>query len=133
MADDSKIDYITEKLDSVSEKVSDIHTKLEVHITKFDAVVSDITGDRAQVQRNTEILNTNTISLQEHMKRTDLLENYVRNIEGRFTPVELDIMRKRAVSEWIKAQMILAAKIGGAITALGSIGATLKFLIHYLW
>lgn len=131
MADESKLDYITTRLDKVGEDVSDINTKLEVHMAKFDAVVEDVKLDRQQLQRNTEILGTNTNSLQEHMKRTDILEGYVRNIEGRFTPVELDMMRKKAVSEWIRAQMVLAAKIGGALTALGSAAAAAKLLIQH--
>jgi hypothetical protein len=132
MADDKKLDYITTRLDKVADDVVDINTKLEVHIAKFDSVVEDVKVDRTHLQRNTDILNTNTTSLQEHMKRTDILEQYVRNIEGRFTPVELDVMRKKAVSEWIKAQLVLVAKIGGAITALGGIAAAAKMLLAYL-
>jgi hypothetical protein len=41
-------------------------------------------------------------------------------------------MRKKAVSEWIKAQLVLVAKIGGAITALGGIAAAAKMLLAYL-
>lgn len=133
MVDDTKIDYIAQKVDIVSEKVSDINVKLEVHMAKFDAIVDDIGIDRAQLTRNTDILGTNTHSLQEHMKRTEILENYVRNIEGRFTPVELEAMRKKAVSEWIKGKLVLTVKFGGAVAALGSLGTAIKFMLQYLF
>ena len=132
MANDTKIDYIVHKIDSVSEKVADINSNLEVHIAKFEAHIEHGEEQKEEIKRNTDILHQNTASLHEHMRRTDLLESYVKKIEDRFAPVELESLRKKAVSEWIKVKLVIIAKIGGAAAALGSIGAAVKLLLSLL-
>lgn len=129
---DAKLDYITHKLDDVSDKVNDIDTKLQVHIAKFDAAVQDNADDRRNIERNTNILSENTANLAEHMKRTELLESYIKLLENRFTPVEIEATRAKAVEEWVKEKLVLVAKIGGAITALGAITAAVKVLLAHL-
>lgn len=129
---DSKLDYITEKLDNVSEKVTDIDTKLQIHIIKFDEAIKDNIEDRKDITRNTDILQDNTKNLAEHMKRTELLENYIKLLESRFTPVEMETVRKKAIADWTKERLVLLAKIGGALSALGAIGAAVKLLISHL-
>lgn len=132
MAEEKKLDYITNKLDYVAEKVADIDIKLQVHIAKFDAAVEDNVEDRRKIEHNTDILSENTSSLAEHIKRTEMLENYIKVLEGRFTPVEVESARKKAVEEWVKEKLVLMAKIGGAVTGVGALAAAIKFLISYL-
>lgn len=131
--DDNKLDYITRKLDVVADKVADIDTKLEVHIAKFDIAAEKAAEDRMNIGRNTDVLHANTASLQDHMKRTELLEDYVKKIDERFTPVELEALKKKAVGEWWKLRILFLAKLGGALGAIGALGAAAKMLIHYLW
>lgn len=131
--DDSKIDYITQKLDHVSDKVNETNTMLQVHVAKFDSAVQDNERDRQNIARNTEILNHNTESLKEHMAQTQLLRDYVKKIDDRFTPIELEALKRKAVGEWWKNRVVFLAKLGGALGALGALGAIAKFLIHYLW
>lgn len=133
MADDTKIDYITNRLDTVAEQVSEINTALQVHIAKFDAAVQGNEDDRKNIARNTDILQSNTANLAEHMKRTEILETYVKKIDERFTPVEMELLKKKAVGEWWKNRVMFLAKLGGALGALGALGAAAKMLIHYLW
>ena len=132
MADSTKLDYIVNRLDNVAEKVDVISTTLAAHIAKFDAHLETSVIEQQHIQRNTNVLHSNTLSLQDHMKRTEILETYVKKIDERFTPVEIEAMRKKAVGEWLKSRVIFLGKIGGAITAFGGIGAVIKFLIKYL-
>lgn len=125
MSDDTKLDHIIEK-------ISGINSTLQVHIAKFDAHVTHEEEQKEELKRNTEVLHKNTASLQDHMKRTELLEHYVKTIDTRFTPVELEMLRKKAVSEWAKSRVFFLAKLGGAITALGALGAAAKLLARYL-
>lgn len=129
---DSKLDYIANRLDNVAEKVEDINTTLASHVAKFEAHVEREEDDRAHLIRNTDVLHENTSSLKDHMKRTELLEYYVKKIDERFTPIELEISRKKAVGEWLKSNVIFLGKVGGAVTALGGIGAAIKILIGHL-
>lgn len=127
-----KIDNIAHKIDLVSDKVSEMSTKLEVHIAKFDIAAADAAKDRVNISKNTDVLEANTGSLNEHMKRTDILEQYVKKIDERFTPVEMESIRKKAVADYAKARIILLGKLGGAIGALGALAGIVKFLIQHL-
>ncbi len=119
------------KLDTIVDKVSEIATKLEVHITKFESHVEHENEQNAELRQNTEVLRVNTESLQDHMARTDALENYVKKIDERFTPVELESIRRAAVSEWWKNKLVFVAKLGGAVGAIGALGGALKFLLDH--
>ncbi len=127
MAD--KFDALANKLDDVTEKVSDIGTKLEVHITKFDSHIDSELAHRQALVRNTDVLQDNTNSLREHMQRTDLLETFVKKIDERLTPVELEAQRKQAVIDWWKGAVIFVAKLGGAVTAVTVIAKALSVLV----
>src|SRR5574343_1294721 len=118
MAD--KFDTLSSKIDSVTEKISDMNSKLEVHIAKFDAHTEHEETYNVALQRHTEVLQDNTESLKDHMRRTDMLETYVKKIDERFTPVELESLRKKAVTEWWKSKIWFLAKLGGALGTLGA-------------
>lgn len=130
MAD--KLDNLAHKLDSVADKVSDIGTKLEVHISKFETHIGHEDSQNADMRRNTEVLQANTESLRDHMQRTNLLESYVKKIDERFTPVELESLRKKAVADWWKGRVVFLAKLGGAIGAIGALAGIAKWLISSL-
>lgn len=131
MAND-KIDNVVEKLDSVSDKVSDINTKLEVHISKFNMHIDQEQEQNEILKRNTDILHVNTASLKDHMERTDLLESYVKKLDQRIAPVELELLRSTAVSDWWKARVVFLAKLGGAIAAIGTLAGMAKWLLNAL-
>ena len=127
-----KLDNVVEKLDSLSDKVSDITTKLEVHISKFDIHLEQEQERNEILKRNTDILHVNTASLKDHMERTDLLESYVKKLDQRITPVELELLRNTAVSDWWKARVVFIAKLGGAIAAIGTLAGMAKWLLNAL-
>jgi len=121
-----------DKLDTIVDKISDIGTKLEVYISKFDSHVEHEDELKQDLKTNTEILRVNTESLQDHMARTDTLEAFVKKIDERLNPVELESLRKAAVVEWWKSRVVFLAKVGGAIGAVGALGGILKFLLDSL-
>lgn len=123
----------TQKLDTIVEKIAEVDKKLEVHLTDFRNHVERETERGEQIKANTTILQANTSSLEQHMARTDALETFVKQINERFTPVELESIRKKAVVEWWKGKIVLLGKIGAAIGAVGAIAGILKFmLLHTL-
>lgn len=119
-----------QKLDTLVAKVSDLGTKLEVHLANFQSHTAAEEEQKQDLKQNTRVLQENTSSLQEHMARTDALEHYVKKIDERFTPVELESLRKRAVSDWWKGKVWLGAKLGGALGAVGAITGILRWLSH---
>ncbi len=88
-----------------------------------------------ELKRMNDILLSNTESLKQHMRRTELLEAAVMKMNDRISPLELENIKKAAVRSWIKENAILAGKVLAAILALGSVIAgskalLIKFLIH---
>lgn len=129
---ESKLDYIADRLDGVADKVDNLNTTLAIHVAKFEEHVEREENDRVHLIRNTDVLHENTASLKDHIRRTDLLEEYVKKLDERFAPVELEALRRRAVTDWIKGKIVLLAKLGGAIGGIGALVGIAKFLIQSL-
>lgn len=129
MADDK---YLRDKLDALVEKAHDIDSSLKSHVATFEAHTKQDEKVFDELKRNTDILAVNTESLKSHMRRTDQLEEYVKRVESRLTPLEVEALRKEAVRQWWHDKVFLFAKLGGAGAALGAVGAALKILLH-LW
>jgi DNA-directed RNA polymerase sigma subunit (sigma70/sigma32) len=127
-----KFDYIADRLDKVSEKVDSINTTLATHITEFEAHVEREEKDRVHLIRNTDILQENTVSLQDHMQRTAALERYVKAVDARLSPIELESIHKQAVKQWVKNSIFFIGKLGAALTAVGMLGAIGRYLINHL-
>lgn len=132
MADDTKFDYIVRRLDTVEEKVSDTNVTLGSHIARFEAHMEKLESQSDQIKRNTDILNRNTASLEHHIERTDLLQEYVTKMDQRFSVIELEAIQKKARRDGYIANLVLLGKLGGAVGALGAIAAALKLAIQVL-
>lgn len=130
--DDDKIDYIQQRLDAVSDKVSDIGSSLKAHTSTFELHVKSDEEMQRELKRCNDILADNTSSLKDHIARTNLLEDYIKKVDARFEPVELDHIKRAAVKEWRTDMLKLLAKIGAAVTALGSLGVAAKFLLEFI-
>lgn len=132
MADDSKLDYIQERVDTVVDRVADISVSVEKLKTTFEHHISQDESLKSEFARMADTLSDNTSSLREHMRRTDLLEQYVKSVDARFTPLELEMIRKKAVNSWIIAKLKLVAKLGAAVSALGVLGLAAKHVILFI-
>lgn len=130
-SDDKKLSYIQERVDAISDKVSEIDSTLSVHVSKFDAQLDIVQELRNDIKATNRVLSKNTDSLDTHIYRTNLLEEYMKKIDARFHPMEIEHLRQVAVQEWLSAKLKLLAKIGAAVGALGSLGLAIKFLAHF--
>lgn len=127
-----KLDGIAHKLDTVVEKLADVNTKVEVLASNFNSHVAHEEEQVKAMAENTKVLQANTNSLQEHMSRTNMLETYMKKMDERFSPLELESIRKKAVAEWWKTKVIILGKVGAAIGAVGAIAGIVKFLLSAL-
>lgn len=132
MPDNAKLDYIQERVDTVVDRVADVGKSMEGLKTAFELHVERNDKLHESVSVMAETLRANTNSLNEHMRRTDILEHYVKSVDARFTPLEVERTRKKAVNVWVSAQLKLSAKIGGAVAAAGTVGMAAKHLIEYI-
>lgn len=129
MADD-KNDYLQQRLDTISDKVSDTNSTLKTHITKFDNLLDWTAQAREDIRQTHEVLQKNTASLEVHIYRTQLLEDYVKKVDARFAPVEVEHLRVKAVNEWVSSKLKLIAKFGAAAGALGTLSVLAKYLLQ---
>lgn len=112
----NKLGYIQSKLDDVSEVTAKIDKDLALHKAQFEAHIQQDERMYEEFKRMNDILQQNTDSLKEHMHRTELLEELVTKMDARLTPVELDHLKKKAVSDWVKEKAIFIAKVAAGIT-----------------
>lgn len=133
MADNSKLDYIQERVDTVVDRVADLNKTVEGLKATFEHHIKQDEHMQDELTKMSSTMQANTLSLQEHMRRTNLLEDYVKSVEARFSPIEMEQLRKKAVQNWISVKLKFIAKLGGAITAAGAIGMAAKhFLLTWL-
>lgn len=107
---DDFIDTLREDLKELSNKVVEIDKKLDIHTSKFDSHVEHEANYYNELKVISETLVKNTQSLNEHMKRTALLEEA-------FSPVRTDYIARTE----FKKSLVLMSKILGGIVALGTI------------
>lgn len=128
---DNKLDYIQERVDTVVDRVADLGKTVEGVRTTLDSHTAQEAEWKQDLSRIAATLDHNTDSLQEHMRRTDLLEEYVKSVDARFTPMEMEQMRKKAVKAWITRQVKFVAKLGALVSAGGALALAAKQLIEY--
>jgi type I site-specific restriction endonuclease len=126
---DDQIEKIKDGVDKIESAIHQIDKNFSLHKAVFDEHVKQDESMYQELKRMNDILQTNTESLKEHMHRTDLLEQMVRKMDERFTPIEIEHIKKEAVGEYVKDKMVLVAKIAGALTAGGVILAVLRKLL----
>jgi hypothetical protein len=123
-----QLDHIQERIDTVIDRVADANkslesfkTAFELHVEKDDQMSSKLIG-----------LHDTLIENTQNLRRTDLLEEYVKAVDARFTPVEMERLRSRAVNAWISSKLGLVVKVGAALGAGATIGVALQKLLIYL-
>lgn len=123
---------IVDKLDELQKSTHNIDKEVALQKAAAEDHAQDLKSLQHEQKRNNDILQQNTQSLNEHMARTDLLESMVEKMDLRLTPLEREKIEKEAVAKHRKEMILLAAKIVGALTALGGIIMAAKPLILLL-
>ena len=127
-----KLDYIQDRIDIVVDRVAEVNELVASLHASFESHVEQDRLVPPQLEHISKQLASNTLCLQEHMRRTDLLEDFTKTIEVRFSPIEMDLLRKKAVSNWISMKLKLLAKIGAAVGAISAIGMAAKYVLAVL-
>jgi CMP-N-acetylneuraminic acid synthetase len=128
---DDKIDYIQERVDTVVDRVHDMSVTLSTHVNAFVAHTQQDEKMWLEMKRTNDILQDNTASLKDHMRRTELLERHIQTVEHKFSPLLAEQIGKEAVNNFVKNKLELAKKVGGVAGASATIAALVKTLIHF--
>lgn len=127
MAD--KKDYLQEKLDTIAGAMSNIDKDVALQKAALLAHTEQDEKLCAELTRMNNILQDNTESLKEHVRRTNLLESVVKNIDDRLNPIEIEHIQKAAVHSWAMNKLKLLGKIG---TAVGAVAAAWMYIAPWL-
>ena len=134
MAKDDNNEYILSELKDLSTKTGNIEVTLAQQKTSFDAHTKQDENMYEELKRMNNILSDNTESLRDHMQQTALLKDTVIKMDARLYPIELERIRKEAVSEWRKSALILTAKVISFLVGGSSIIVIVKeVLSHFHW
>jgi hypothetical protein len=126
---ENKLNLIQAKLDDVNDVTTKIDKDLALHKAQFEAHIEQDEKMYEEFKRMNDILQQNTDSLKEHMHRTDLLESLVAKMDERITPVELEHIKKKAVSDWMKDKAIFIAKVAAAVTGAAAMAMLFKDIL----
>lgn len=123
---------IDNKIDDVSDSIHKVDKELALHKAAFEQHIKQDELMYEEFKRMNDILQQNTESLKEHMHRTELLEDIVKKMDARLSPVEIRHIEEEAVKRHRHDMMMKTAKIVGALTALGGLLVALKPFILLL-
>ena len=130
---DDKVDRIENNLEDVKATVNNIDKELALHKASLEEQKEHDTRAWDELKRMNDILQQNTNSLNEHMRRTDILEDMVQRFDTRFSPIELSYIEQKVIDKYIldrkakiKSALIFLTKVAGAIGAVITLYMTLK-------
>ena len=125
---EQKIDQIHDQIEDISDTVYKIDKEVALHKAAFDDHLVQDEKMYEEFRRMNDILQQNTDSLKEHMRRTEtaekqliLLSDIVAKIDMRLAPIEKSRIENDAVAKYRainNGKLIRWTKIIGAITAI---------------
>jgi hypothetical protein len=110
--DNEILQFILSRLEKLDERTADEHVRIMAELSKQSA--------------NLETYNR---SLEEHMRRTELLEEGQKDLEARVEPMESYFLRKRIIRDFFKSGV---AKVTGTITVLAAAAGGVYHLLHII-
>lgn len=129
---DEMLSKIDQKLDEVSGSIHKVDKEVALQKAAFDEHIKQDEKMYEEFKRMNDILQQNTESLKEHMHRTELLEDIVKKMDARLSPVEIRHIEEEAVKKHRKEVLIMWIKIAGAMAALVAVAAAAKPLLLML-
>lgn len=117
---------IIDKLDDLQKYAHNTDKDLAVVKNVIQEQSADIKALQEEQKRSNEILGQNTKSLDEHMRRTDILERLHKDVDGRLAPIEKEKIEQAAIKAHNRELVIRWAKIIGGLATAGTIFVAAK-------
>jgi DNA repair exonuclease SbcCD ATPase subunit len=115
------LDELLNKIDTKLDEMSDVIHKVDKDVALHKAAFEDHTkADEKmydELRRMNDILQTNTESLKEHMHRTELLEDLVKKMDQRLSPIEYKHEKLEKIIQWGKILGVILTLIGITVAA----------------
>ena len=130
---ESTLNKIQDKLDEVFDVSHKIDKEVALQKAAFDEHIKQDEKMYEEFKRMNDILQQNTDSLKEHMHRTDLLEDLVKKMDVRLSPIELERIEEEAVRKYRNSKLKKYGKVLGVVaTAIGVLLALKPLLLKLL-
>jgi galactokinase/mevalonate kinase-like predicted kinase len=138
MARDNREDFILSELKDLSKKTGCIEVAVAQQQTSFESHMKQSEEKYNELQksseRQNEILHNNTESLKEYMQQTVLLKETMIKMDARLCPIEIERIKKQAISEWRKNALIVGAKVFTLLAGSGGLVMIVReILSHVKW
>jgi hypothetical protein len=108
----NKLDKLDEKLDEVREHNAAIKASFESHAVKDEEIHGEVIKLGDNIDRHSKLLDEYNRQLEEHMRRTEILENKV-------LPLVIEKNEQKAVDKWKDSRLNKTMKIFGWLSAIG--------------
>lgn len=126
------LQYIQDRLESVADSVANIDKDMALNRQALEDHTHSDEKMYEELRRMNNILQANTESLKEHIRRTNLLEDLVDRMDKRLSPIEVEHIQKEAVKDYIYQNAKYIAKVGAALAAIAGIWVFLKPFVQQL-
>ena len=108
----NKLEKLDEKIDEVREHNAAIKLAFETHILRNEDIHSEVVRLGDSIDKHSNLLDEYNQQLEEHMRRTEILENKV-------LPLALKQEEEKIVSKWQDGRIKRAMKILGWVSSVG--------------
>lgn len=108
----SKLEKLDEKLDEVREHNANMRATFDSHVTIDKEIHEEVIKLGDNIDKHSRLLDQYNQQLEEHMRRTDILETKV-------LPLISEKMEKETVKKWWEGHWSNVARIVGWLSAIG--------------
>ena len=130
---DDMLSKIDDKLDEAINVTHKIDKELALQKAAFEDHSRQDEVMYEELRRMNDILQVNTESLREHMHRTELLEQLVKKMDARLSPIELEKIEQTAIDKYRTDKLKKYGKILGYLaTAIAILAAAKPLLLKLL-
>lgn len=119
----SKLDKLDGKLDEIKEQNSNTKLALQAHEIKDDQIRDEVIKLGGQLHNQSKLLEDYNLSLKEHMRRTEMLENRQDSFDNRILPIEKNIEEQKIVEKHKATKSRKTILIFTIITTIISVAA----------
>lgn len=121
MKQDERDDFLIAELKDLGGRASQIELAIALQKAALDQHTIQDSKMYEELKRMNDILMENTNSLKDHMAQTALLKDTVIKMDARLLPIELERIKKLAISEYRWGAIVLTAKIVGFLLGSGGL------------
>jgi uncharacterized coiled-coil DUF342 family protein len=121
----NKLEKLDEKLDEVREHNTNFKTSFAHHLLRDEEIHKEVVKLGNSIDKHSNLLDEYNQQLEEHMRRTEILENKV-------LPLIQEKHEDDTVKRWWEGNWSKAAKVAGWLSAIGGLVVIIMEIVSKL-